>query len=67
MQYCQLISLGKINNVRPSIVISNNPDAAGLKIASEKFGVATRTLLDYGSKGCDVPIKNWFQSWKNTV
>jgi phosphoribosylglycinamide formyltransferase-1 len=45
------IKLGKINNVRPSIVISNNPDAAGLKIASEKFGVATRTLLDYGSKG----------------
>ena len=45
------IKLGKINNVRPSIVISNNPDAAGLKIASEKFGVATRTLPDYGSKG----------------
>jgi phosphoribosylglycinamide formyltransferase 1 len=45
------IKLAKINNVRPSIVISNNPDAAGLKIASEKFGVATRTLLDYGSKG----------------
>jgi phosphoribosylglycinamide formyltransferase-1 len=45
------IKIGKIQNVRPSIVISNNPDAAGLKIASEKFGVATKTLMDYGYKG----------------
>lgn len=45
------IKNGKIENVKPSIVISNNPDAAGLKIASEKFGVSTRTLVDYGFKG----------------
>jgi phosphoribosylglycinamide formyltransferase-1 len=45
------IKLGKIQNVKPSIVISNNPDAAGLKIASEKFGVATKTFVDYGYKG----------------
>jgi phosphoribosylglycinamide formyltransferase-1 len=45
------IKIGKIQNVTPSIVISNNPDAAGLKIASEKFGVATKTLMDYGYKG----------------
>jgi phosphoribosylglycinamide formyltransferase 1 len=45
------IKLGKIQNVKPSIVISNNADAAGLKIASEKFGVATKTLMDYGYKG----------------
>ena len=44
------VKIGKIQNVRPSIVISNNPDAAGLKIA-EKFGVATKTLMDYGYKG----------------
>lgn len=45
------IKIGKIQNVKPSVVISNNPDAAGLKIASEKFGVATKTLMDYGYKG----------------
>ena len=44
------VKIGKIQNARPSIVISNNPDAAGLKIA-EKFGVATKTLMDYGYKG----------------
>jgi len=44
------IKIGKIQNVKPSIVISNNPDAVGLKIASEKFGVATKTL-DYRYKG----------------
>lgn len=43
------IKIGKIENVKPSIVICNNPDAAGLKIASEKFGVSTRTLVDYGT------------------
>ena len=45
------IKLGKIQNLKPSIVISNNPNAAGLKIASEKFGVATKTLIDCGHKG----------------
>lgn len=47
------IKIGKIQNVKPTIVISNNPDAAGLKIASEKFGVATKTFMDYGNKGYD--------------
>jgi phosphoribosylglycinamide formyltransferase 1 len=45
------IKQGKIQNVKPSIVISNNPDAAGLKIASEKFGLPTKTFVDYGYKG----------------
>lgn len=51
------IKFGKIKNVRPSIVISNKPEAAGLKIASEKFGVATKILSDNGSKGWDYDQK----------
>jgi phosphoribosylglycinamide formyltransferase-1 len=45
------IKQGKIKNIRPSIVISDKPAAAGLKIASEKFCVTTKTLPSYGSRG----------------
>jgi phosphoribosylglycinamide formyltransferase-1 len=45
------IKQGKIKNIRPSIVISDNPAAAGLKIASEKFCVPTNILPSYGSRG----------------
>jgi phosphoribosylglycinamide formyltransferase-1 len=51
------IKLGKIKNIRPSIVISDRPDAAGLKIASEKFCVSTNTLQGYGSKGWEYDQK----------
>jgi phosphoribosylglycinamide formyltransferase-1 len=45
------IKQGKIKNIRPSIVISDKPAAAGLKIASEKFCVPTNTLPSYGFRG----------------
>jgi phosphoribosylglycinamide formyltransferase 1 len=51
------IKLGKIKNIRPSIVISDRPDAAGLRIASEKFCVSTNTLQAYGSKGWEYDQK----------
>ncbi|MGC1933158.1 MAG: phosphoribosylglycinamide formyltransferase [Candidatus Nitrosopolaris sp.] len=51
------IKLQKIKNVRPSIVISDKPDADGLKIASEKFGVTTKTLVGHGSKGWEYDQK----------
>ena len=51
------IKLGKIKNVRPSIVISDRPDAAGLRIASEKFCVSTNTLQGYGLKGWEYDQK----------
>jgi phosphoribosylglycinamide formyltransferase 1 len=51
------IKVGKIKNIRPSIVISDRPDAAGLRIASEKFCVSTNTLQDYGSKGWEYDQK----------
>jgi phosphoribosylglycinamide formyltransferase-1 len=50
------IKLRKIKNVKPSIVISDKANAPGLKIASEKFGVATKTL-DCGCKGWDYDQK----------
>ena len=51
------IKLGKIKNIRPSIVISDRPDAAGLRIASEKFCVSTETLHGYASKGWEYDQK----------
>jgi phosphoribosylglycinamide formyltransferase 1 len=45
------IKQGKIKNIRPSIVISDKPAAAGLKIASERFCVPTNTLQSFGSRG----------------
>ena len=51
------ISSGKIKNAVPRIVISNNPDAQGLKIASEKYGVPTEVIQGRGLKGWDFDQK----------
>jgi phosphoribosylglycinamide formyltransferase 1 len=45
------IKLGRTRNANPSIVISNKPEAAGLKIASEKYGVTTKVIPSNGLKG----------------
>lgn len=51
------VTSGKIKNVQPSVVISNKPDAAGLKIASEKYCVPTRVIPADGLKGWDYDQK----------
>lgn len=51
------IKSGYIKNVKPSVVISNNAEAAGLKTASEKYGVATRVVPANGQKGWDYDKK----------
>src|SRR5213593_2402023 len=51
------IKSGRIKNVKPSVVISNKPDAAGLKIASEKYGVPTEVIPPDGLKGWDYDQK----------
>ena len=48
---------GKIRNIKPSVVISNNPDAAGLRVASQKFGVPTEAVITSGLKGWDYDQK----------
>jgi phosphoribosylglycinamide formyltransferase-1 len=45
------IRSGRIPNVRPCVVISNKPDATGLKIASEEYGIATEVIPAEGLKG----------------
>jgi phosphoribosylglycinamide formyltransferase 1 len=45
------IKSGRIRNVMPCIVISNEPEAAGLKIASEKYGLPTKVVPSDGLKG----------------
>jgi phosphoribosylglycinamide formyltransferase 1 len=40
-----------LKNVHPCVVISNKDDALGLKIAKEKFGIATEVILSNGKKG----------------
>jgi phosphoribosylglycinamide formyltransferase-1 len=44
---------GEIKNVKPSVVISNNPSALGLRSASEIFGVPTKVVL------CNNHTKGW--------
>ncbi|HVX02670.1 MAG TPA: phosphoribosylglycinamide formyltransferase [Nitrososphaera sp.] len=48
---------GRIPKARPQIVISNKPDAPGLKTATEKYGVPTKVILAEGSKGWDYDRK----------
>lgn len=48
---------GSIKNAKPCVVISNKPDAAGLKIASEKYGMPTKVILPNGLKGWDYDQK----------
>jgi phosphoribosylglycinamide formyltransferase 1 len=45
------IRSGRIPNVKPCVVISNKPDAAGLKLASEEYGIATEVIPAEGLKG----------------
>jgi phosphoribosylglycinamide formyltransferase-1 len=45
------IKSGKIKNVIPSVIISNKLNAPGLKVASEKFRVPTKVVLNNGTKG----------------
>jgi phosphoribosylglycinamide formyltransferase 1 len=45
------IKSGKIKNAKPSVVISNNTESTGLKIASEKYGIPTELILPDGLKG----------------
>ena len=47
------VRAGRIPNVKPCIVISNKPDAPGLKTASEKYGVPTKVVPADGQKGWD--------------
>lgn len=51
------VKSGKIKNVKPCVVISNKPDAAGLKIASDKYGVPTKVIPADGLKGWDYDQK----------
>ncbi len=51
------VKSGKIRNAQPSVVISNKPDAAGLKIASEKYQVPTKVIPPEGLKGWDYDHK----------
>jgi phosphoribosylglycinamide formyltransferase 1 len=45
------IASGKIKNVVPRVVISNKFTAAGLRTASEEFGIPTKVIPDAGLEG----------------
>jgi phosphoribosylglycinamide formyltransferase-1 len=45
------IKSGRIRNANPRIVISNKLGTAGLKIASEKYGIPTKVIPSDGLKG----------------
>jgi phosphoribosylglycinamide formyltransferase-1 len=47
------IKSGRIRNAKPCIVISNKPEIAGLRIASEKYGIPTKVIPSDGLKGWD--------------
>lgn len=51
------VKSGIIPNIRPCIVISNKPDAAGLETASKKYGVPTKVIPPDGMKGWDYDKK----------
>jgi phosphoribosylglycinamide formyltransferase 1 len=51
------IKAGRIPRAKPQIVISNNADAEGLKVASEKYGVSTKVILSEGLKRQDYDKK----------
>jgi len=45
------INSGRIRNVKPSIVVSDKSESAGLKIAQEKYGVPTKVIPSEGMRG----------------
>jgi phosphoribosylglycinamide formyltransferase-1 len=47
------VKAGKIKNVKPSVVISNNPNAPGLRVASERFKIPIKVVLSNATKGWD--------------
>jgi phosphoribosylglycinamide formyltransferase-1 len=47
------VKAGKIKNVKPSVVISNNPNAHGLRVASERFKIPIKVVLSNATKGWD--------------
>jgi phosphoribosylglycinamide formyltransferase-1 len=47
------VKAGKIKNVKPSVVISNNPNAPGLRVASESFKIPIKVVLSNATKGWD--------------
>ena len=51
------IKSGRIQNVKPCVVISNKPDAVGLQTARDKFEVATEVVPAEGLKGWDYDQK----------
>jgi phosphoribosylglycinamide formyltransferase 1 len=51
------IKSGNIENVKPAVVLSNRTDAAGLNIASEKFGISTEIVPSGDLKGWDYARK----------
>lgn len=51
------ISSGKIPEARPRVVISNKPDAPGLRIASGKYRVPTEVVPSEGLKGWEYDRK----------
>lgn len=51
------VKSGIIPNVRPCVVISNKPDAAGLETASKKYGVPTKIVPTDSLKGWDYDKK----------
>lgn len=51
------VKSGIIPNVRPCVVVSNKPDAAGLDTASRKYGVSTKVIQPNGLKGWDYDKK----------
>jgi phosphoribosylglycinamide formyltransferase 1 len=47
------VKAGKIKNVKPSIVVSNNPNAPGLRVASERFKIPIKVVPTNATKGWD--------------
>ena len=47
------VEAGKIKNVKPSVVISNNPNAPGLRVASERFKIPIKVVPSNATKGWD--------------
>jgi phosphoribosylglycinamide formyltransferase 1 len=47
------VKAGKIKNVKPSVVISNNANAPGLRVASERFKIPIKVVLSDATKGWD--------------